>query len=224
MHQRKGKKILTYFFVLLLVGSINNIELKNIDISEIKNIKVSGLEEVDNKIIFNDIKKLSLGNILFLDSIGLTNLINSNALVEEYEIFKKYPSSLNIELKKTEFLAKINKNEKIQIIGSNGKLSENKLLKNDLPFIFGNPNVKEFLTFKNILDDSNFSYSEIQNFYFFPSKRWDLQLKNGIIIKLSQKNIKDSLNYAFLFLNNVDLTNLKIIDARIQKKIILNDR
>ena len=224
MHQRKGKKILTYFFVLLLVGSINNIELKNIDISEIKNIKVSGLEEVDNKIIFNDIKKLSLGNILFLDSIGLTNLINSNALVEEYEIFKKYPSSLNIELKKTEFLAKINKNEKIQIIGSNGKLSENKLLKNDLPFIFGNPNVKEFLTFKNILDDSNFSYSEIQNFYFFPSKRWDLQLKNGIIIKLSQKNIKESLNYAFLFLNNIDLTNLKIIDARIQKKIILNDR
>ena len=223
MHQRKGKKILTYFFVLLLVGSINNIELKNIDISEIKNIKVSGLEEVDNKIIFNDIKKLSLGNILFLDSIGLTNLINSNALVEEYEIFKKYPSSLNIELKKTEFLAKINKNEKIQIIGSNGKLSENKLLKNDLPFIFGNPNVKEFLTFKNILDDSNFSYSEIQNFYFFPSKRWDLQLKNGIIIKLSQKNIKESLNYAFLFLNNIDLTNLKIIDARIQKKIILND-
>ena len=223
MHQRKGKKILTYFFVLLLVGSINNIELKNIDISEIKNIKVSGLEEVDNKIIFNDIKKLSLENILFLDSIGLTNLINSNALVEEYEIFKKYPSSLNIELKKTEFLAKINKNEKIQIIGSNGKLSENKLLKNDLPFIFGNPNVKEFLTFKNILDDSNFSYSEIQNFYFFPSKRWDLQLKNGIIIKLSQKNIKESLNYAFLFLNNIDLTNLKIIDARIQKKIILND-
>ena len=223
MHQRKGKKILTYFFVLLLVGSINNIELKNIDISEIKNIKVSGLEEVDNKIIFNDIKKLSLGNILFLDSIGLTNLINSNALVEEYEIFKKYPSSLNIELKKTEFLAKINKNEKIQIIGSNGKLSENKLLKNDLPFIFGNPNVKEFLTFKKILDDSNFSYSEIQNFYFFPSKRWDLQLKNGIIIKLSQKNIKESLNYAFLFLNNIDLTNLKIIDARIQKKIILND-
>ncbi len=223
MHQRKGKKILTYFFVLLLVGSINNIELKKIGISEIKNIKVSGLEEVDNKIIFNDIKKLSLENILFLDSIGLTNLINSNALVEEYEIFKKYPSSLNIELKKTEFLAKINKNEKIQIIGSNGKLSENKLLKNDLPFIFGNPNVKEFLTFKNILDDSNFSYSEIQNFYFFPSKRWDLQLKNGIIIKLSQKNIKESLNYAFLFLNNIDLNNLKIIDARIPKKIILND-
>ena len=54
MHQRKGKKILTYFFVLLLVGSINNIELKKIGISEIKNIKVSGLEEVDNKVIFND--------------------------------------------------------------------------------------------------------------------------------------------------------------------------
>lgn len=223
MHQRKGKKILTYFFLLLLVGSINNIELNNFDISEIKNINVSGLEEVDNNVILNDIKKLSLENILFIDSIRLANIINSNALIEEYEIFKKYPSSLNIELKKTEFLAKINKNEKIQIIGSNGKLSENKLLNNDLPFIFGNPNVKEFLTFKNILDESNFSYDEIENFYFFPSKRWDLQLKNGTIIKLSQKNIKESLNNAFFFLNNIEFSNLKIIDARLQKKIILND-
>ena len=28
MHQRKGKKILIYFFLLLLVGSINNIDIK----------------------------------------------------------------------------------------------------------------------------------------------------------------------------------------------------
>ena len=35
MHQRKGKKILIYFFLLLLVGSINNIGLSNLNFKEI---------------------------------------------------------------------------------------------------------------------------------------------------------------------------------------------
>ena len=35
MHQRKGKKILIYFFLLLLVGSINNIGLSNLKFKEI---------------------------------------------------------------------------------------------------------------------------------------------------------------------------------------------
>ena len=30
MHQRKGKKIVIYFFLLILVGSINNINLNNL--------------------------------------------------------------------------------------------------------------------------------------------------------------------------------------------------
>ena len=32
------------------------------------------------------------------------------------------------------------------------------------------------------------SYNDIQNFYFFPSKRWDIELKNNIIIKLPITN------------------------------------
>ena len=42
MHQRKGKKILIYFFLLLLVGSINNIGLSNLKFKEIDNINVVG--------------------------------------------------------------------------------------------------------------------------------------------------------------------------------------
>ena len=35
MHQRKGKKILIYFFLLLLVGSINNISLNNFELKKL---------------------------------------------------------------------------------------------------------------------------------------------------------------------------------------------
>jgi cell division protein FtsQ len=61
--------------------------------------------------------------------------------VENYSIFKRYPSSLVINIEKTKFLAKISKNGQIFYIGSNGKLIKKNYLHNQLPFIFGNPEV-----------------------------------------------------------------------------------
>ena len=92
-----------------------------------------------------------------------------------------------------------------------------------MPFIFGSPNIDEFLNFKNIIDLSKISYAQINNLYFFPSKRWDLELKNGTIIRLSNDNHKRSLNYAQEFLYNKELRDIKIIGARIKNQIILND-
>ena len=55
MHQRKSKKILIYVFLLLIVGSINNVSLNNIRLKDIDNIKIVGLEERDNFILLNQI-------------------------------------------------------------------------------------------------------------------------------------------------------------------------
>ena len=79
------------------------------------------------------------------------------------------------------------------------------------------------MIFKDIIDRSKFSYEQIKNLYFFPSKRWDLELKNNIIIKLPNKNILETLNYSYDFLENKKTLNIKIIDARIKKQIILNE-
>ena len=87
----------------------------------------------------------------------------------------------------------INNNGKVFLVGSNGKLSKNDFLNNKLPFIFGKPDINEFLNFKKIIDQSKFSYNEITNLYFFPSKRWDLELRNNRIIKLSQNFTKETL-------------------------------
>ena len=109
------------------------------------------------------------------------------------------------------------------LLGSNGKLSETISTNQQLPFIFGKPKVEEFLNFKIIIDQSKISYDEIENFYFFPSKRWDIELKNKIILKLPNEDIKNTLDYLFEFLDNKNLYNSSIIDARINNQIILND-
>ena len=218
MQQRKSKKILVYFFLLLVVGSINNINFNSLILQNINNINVVGLDIKDKSSLLKKMENLNLNNIFLISKIDLINEIESNSLVEKYSIFKRYPSSLDIKIEKTKFLAKINKNGQIFYIGSNRKFVKNDTLNNELPFIFGNPEVIEFFKIKEIIDKSKISYSDIKNLYFFPSKRWDIELRNNTIIKLPKDNINFALNFAIEFLDDN-----KFIDARIENQIILND-
>ena len=218
MQQRKSKKILIYFFLLLVVGSINNINLNGLKFQNINNVNITGLDIKNKLILLKEIENFNTNNIFLINKIDLKDKIESNTLVENYAIFKRYPFSLDINIEKTKFLAKINKNGQIFYIGSNGKFIKNNSLNNELPFIFGNPEVFEFFNIKEIIDKSKISFKKIKNLYFFPSKRWDLELIDNTIIKLPNDNINLALNLAIEFLNDH-----KFIDARIKNQIILND-
>ena len=223
MHQQKSKQILIYFFLLLLFGSITNSNFHSIQFLNLNKILVSGLDERGNRELINKIDDLKLKSIFFLNENEIKNIIEINTLIENYKISKIYPSTLEIKINKTKSLAKINKNGNIFFVGANGKLSEEISENQELPFIFGKPKIKEFIDFKKIIDQSKFSYDEIENFYFFPSKRWDIEFKNNIFIKLPMINSKNSLDYVFEFLANKNLKNNLTIDARVKGQIIFND-
>ncbi len=223
MHQRKSKKLLIYFFLFIIISSTNNISLKNLEFQKVRNIEVSGLGKIENKLIIDQIKNLNLSNIFFINKAEINNLISSNPLIEKYQIFKSYPSAIKIMIKKTNFIAKINHNNEIFVIGSNGKLIPNNFQAADLPYIFGKPEIQEFLKFKQIVDQSKFSFDEIDSLYFFPSKRWDIKLKSNILLKLSNNLTTTSLNYTHEFLKNNTNGKFTTIDIRIDNQIILNE-
>ena len=223
MHQQKGKKVSIYLIIFLILGSINNTVLTKIKFEIIKSIKISGLNQKQNISLLESIKELNLKNIFFLNGNEISKIISSNSLVENYEIFKKYPYALDIKIERTDFLAKINNNGKIFLIGKNGKLSDVKFSNKELPFIFGKPKIDEFIKFTNIIKQSKFSLNQVKNLYFFPSKRWDLELKNNLILKLSKNHTKLSLDQAFEIINDNNFNDIKVVDARIKNQIILND-
>ena len=225
MPQRKSKKILIYFFLLLLVGSINNDTINSFKFHKIKNINVLGLGHNDNQDLLYNIIDLNLGNIFFLNKENIIKIINSNTLIHDYEIFKRYPHSLDINVKRTKFLARIKDNKNFFLIGSNGKLSpiEHKDKSDYLPFIFGKPKIDQFLKFKTIIDSSKFEYQDIDSIFFFSSNRWDIQLKNELLVRLPSKDIKKTLDLVSDFLIENTNNSIKIVDARIQNQIILND-
>ncbi len=223
MHQRKSKKLLIYFFLLIIISSTNNISLRNLEFQKVRDIEVSGLGEMENKLVVDQIKNLNLSNIFFINKAEINNLISSNPLIEKYQIFKNYPSAIKIMIKKTNFIAKINHNNEIFVIGSNGKLIPNNFQAFDLPYIFGKPEIKELLKFKQIVDQSKFSFDEVDSLYFFPSKRWDIKLKNNILLKLPNNLTQENLNNLYKFLEIYNGENLITVDARLENKIILNE-
>jgi len=223
MHQRKSKKILIYFFFLIVISSINNLSFNNLKFDNIDDIKISGLSKKDNNILFREIEKINLENIFLISRKEIINLIDSNPLIEQYEVKKKYPSTIYIKIQKTNFYAKININDETFLIGSNGKLSPNDFQNKDLPFIFGKPGIKEFLNFKNIIDQSKFSYDQIENLYFYPSKRWDLKLKNNVLLKLSKNLTIEYLDDLYGFLEQDDFKKFTIVDTRLKNQFILNE-
>ena len=223
MHQRKSKKLLIYFFLLIIVSSISNNSINNFKLNKTQEINISGLNQEDNLKLLNEIKNLSLDNVYFINKSEIKKIIDANSLIEKYEVFKKYPSTINIKIMKTTFYAKINNEGKTFLIGSNGKLTLNKSDYSELPYIFGKPNINEFLKLKKLIDKSKFSYKQIKDLYFFPSNRWDLKLKDDILLKLPNNFTYEKLDYLYEFLENYKGDSLNIVDARIDKQIILNE-
>lgn len=209
--------------MLVLVGSINNNSINNLKFEKIKNINIFGLDENDRKIILYNLNSLDLKNIFLINKRKFQNIIESNSLVEEYNVIKKYPYSIDINIKKTNFIARISKNGKFFLIGNNGKLSDNNNSGIELPYIFGNPEIKKVLELKKIIDQSNIDYSKIKSLYYFKSKRWDLKFNNSIVLKLPEKIEKETLDKISIFLKNIELENKEIVDARIKNQIIILD-
>ena len=223
MHQRKSKKILIYFFLLILVGSINNNSINNFKLEKFKKINIFGLEENDQKKIIYNLNKLDFKNIFLINKKNIQNVIESNSLVEEYNVIKKYPYSIDINIKKTNFIARINKNGKYFLVGNNGKLSKKNNSKLKLPYVFGNPQIKEVVELKKIIDQSNIKYSEIASLYYFKSNRWDLKFKSNMLIRLPENIKKETLDKISILLKKIKLENIKIVDARIKNQIIILD-
>ena len=223
MHQRISKKIIIYLFFFLILVTANNINLLNLNFLKIITLNVSGLNNLEKQKFKKDFDFLIKQDLIFLNKDKISKKIFANKAVEDLFVFKNYPSELDIFIKKTNFLAITKKNNQNYYIGSNGNLILTKKKLKNLPFIFGDVEPDDFLKLKNYIDNSQFNFDQIKNFYFFKSKRWDIKTKNGLTIKLPLNEVETSLNNLSKIITSEKFKNKKIIDLRQKDQVILND-
>ena len=227
MHQLiDKKKYLLHLSILLLLSTINSQSLINSKFFKIKDIEIledklninNSLKEIieDNLTIFID------QNIFLLDKKKIEKKISDNNWISNYSIQKKYPSKLIVNLRKTEPIAKIIVDNEIFYVGSNFKLIKSKIEFNDLPNIFGKPKINEFKKLITNLNLSSLSYRDISDIYYLKSGRWNLKIRNNVIIKLPRDNILESLNLVKKILDNKNIISKNTIDLTVKNQIIVD--
>ena len=221
----KKNKIYIYLVIFFLFTTISNLQISNSNLFKFspKDIKVSGLSEKNNLSIVQELKKIQVKNIFFIQKDILIKILSQNNLVNSFEIKKVFPNTIEIKIKKTQFLGIINIDGIFYFIGSNGKLINYDESTKNLPYVFGKINTFSFIEFINIIKQSTVNIKNIKEIYFFPSGRWDIKTKEDKLFKLPSKNILSALNTISKLNNSKEFKKASIVDLRFNKKIIFTN-
>ena len=164
MREQVSKKIFLYLFIFLFLGTPNNKMLLELNIKNSNGFEISSLSKFDDKEIVDELSDYKHENLFLLKKKKIKEIIKKNKIIEDYNIYKKYPSDLVVNFEKTELFAVTQMDGINFYIGSNGNLIKTKIIEMDLPMIYGNFDLAEFLKLKDLIDESFFNFYDIKNY------------------------------------------------------------
>ncbi len=221
------KKIYFYIFIFFFLSTSFNLNLLKSfkEIITLNNINIKGLNKSEELLVKEELKVLLKNNIFFLQKDLILERLNKFNFLENIIVKKIFPSEININLKKTKFVALTLIDGEKYYIGKNGKITNSKqiIYKKNLPMVFGKFKINEFLQLQEILKKQKINLDEIEKYFFFRNNRWDLQKNDGLIIMLPSNNLERSLKIYTKFINKKNSNLIKIIDLRIANQIILTN-
>ena len=221
-------KIYLYLFFLIFLSSIFNFKyLENYkDMLSLKTINIYGVSYNERKNIEKELNKIKSTNIFKINEFNVLKKMDKFTFIEDINVKKILPSSININLSTTSIIGKTFLNGEEFYIGKNGKfINSNQIFKKyKTATVFGKFEVNEFLNLYNILNSQQLKINEIDYYYYFKNRRWDLIFSNGLILKLPSKNKKKSIKIFKEFKDKDKLTNTKIIDLRVSNQIIMTNK
>ena len=227
---RKFYSILLFLLTLILLTTYNPSEMELISnqsnsLFNIKNIKIINNEKINQDVIEKKLKKIYGKNIFFVKTSEIEKVIRNITYLQSIEVKKKYPNTLIVKVFETSPLAILLKNSDYYILDSGANLiliNADSVTNYNYPHIFGKNSEKYFLKFLKLLKENNFPIIDIKSYYYFQIGRWDLQLKDGLLIRLPNNMIKNAIEKSIELLNKDDFKNYEVIDLRINGRIIVN--
>ena len=93
----------------------------------------------------------------------------------------------------------------------------------NLPQVFGRFQINEFLKLQETLIKNGFELNNLKKYFYYKSKRWDIQNNMNITLMLPYRDLDKSLKYYKSFLKNNKISSNQIIDLRMPNKIIITN-
>ena len=221
--------IFVYFFFnyrLIIRTTLNFVEKYSNNYQyNLTEIKISHLNFLQEKEILKYFDSYKGKSIFLIPLKKISNEIHENKWVKNIYIKSNYKNILNVTIKEELPLGIYNNNNQ-RILFSNDlvvlDILDNNSKFNNLITFYGskslNNSKKLFLNLEN-----NFKQF-VESATYIGNRRWNLKLKNQIILKLPENNINQALkNYKNIYANfsNTDLKDIESIDLRIKNKAII---
>ena len=134
-----------------------------------------------------------------------------------------YPNSIEITITETKPICIILDNGKEIFLGDNGKILKSRQDYGNLLKVYGSSNIDQIFRLLKTLKKSSLNSKNIKSITFFKSNRFDLDL-NDKVIKFPINYNDSILEYAYKILQDNNFVDAKIIDLRIDNKIIINEQ
>ena len=221
--------VLAYFFlnyksfsskVNLIVQKYSNEYNYNLS-----NITISKLKYVEKNEILKYFEPHMKSSIFFIPIKDIAHEIKKNHWIKNFKITNDYKNTVNIFIEEEipigvydNLNQKLLFSENLVILG----VVKNYKKYQDLIIFYGENSV--YNSKKLLKDLSELIKEDIISAEFIKNRRWNLVLKNSIVLKLPEENILDSLEkYKEIYknLSNKDLKYIKSIDLRIKNQAII---
>ena len=215
------KRIAIAISLLILFTTISFQQKINVSQFNIKIINIENNLLIKEK----DVKKLIIPfynqNLIFLKNKEIKKALMQNSFIESFNIKKKYPDTLIIEIfEKKPIAILLFKKEKFYLSEKIDLIKFKTLpIKKDLPYVIGNKD--EFKIFHASLKKIDFPLEKIKKYTLYENNRWDLETNNNKLIKLPTKEHEKSLlNYLDLIKKD-NFKKYRVFDYRINNQLIL---
>ena len=215
------KRLVIGLSLLILLSSIKPEKLTLKIKFNIEKILIENNTIIEEQTIKKDLISLYKTNLFFLNTKNIEEILKKNNFIESFEIKKIYPNKIKIKIFEKKPIAILHfKNKKFYI---SEKLDYIDYLDledyKNLPNVFGGK--ENFKKFYNDLKEINFPLNTIKNFYFYETKRWDLEIFENKIIKLPAENYIKSIKSFMNFKKENNFDKYKVLDYRINGQLIL---
>ena len=228
--------MLTVIFFITLYFFLNNQKLFTLSSGFIQkysdkydynliDINISNLDYINEDEIKNYFDK-SIGKSIFLIQLKiLVKNLHQIKWINTIDIKSNYKDTLNIMIKEEEPFGIYNINDQHILFSKNLvvlEILDQKHNFSELINYFGKGSVNNSTKFM-LNFDINFK-KKIKSVIFIEKRRWNNKMKNEILLKLPEFNIKKAINnYREIYANlsNKDLEEIESIDLRIKNKAII---
>jgi len=178
---------------------------------------------IKEKDILSKINLLYGKNIFLIKGKDIEKSLENLNFLKKIEVKKKYPDTIIVKIFETKPVGILFKGKKKYLLDSSSNLMEigKKMDFAGLPSIIGDDAEKNIINFLDQLKKDNFPTKNIKNFFYFKIGRWDLELSDSRLIKLPYNVNSSIIKKTINLLSRKDFQKYKIIDLRIDGKIIV---